>query len=102
MPCNSGQYREQKTLHLCGICKPLQRPETPDRALVKRVGKRFESARRLSLSGLDKRNMRNEEALGDLPGASLHHRYITEAGVKLSHKLLARNGCRNALEAEVL
>ena len=58
--------------------------------------KRFESARRLSPIGVDKLNTRNDEALGDLPGASLHHRYITEVGVKLTHKLLSRNVCPNA------
>src|SRR5829696_9138742 len=42
-----------------------------------RLGQRFESARRLSLLPIDKPKTRNEEALGDLPGASLHHRYIT-------------------------
>ena len=65
-------------------------------------GKRFESARRLSFLSIDKRYTRNEEALGDLPGASLHHRYITEAGVKLIYKLLPRNGCRNVWETVVL
>jgi hypothetical protein len=64
--------------------------------LVAGAGQRFESARRLSLLPIDKANTRNEEALGDLPWASLHHRYITEAGVELTHKLLPRNGCRNA------
>jgi hypothetical protein len=34
VPCNSGQYREQITRCLCGICKSVQRPETSDRALV--------------------------------------------------------------------
>src|SRR5215210_7128687 len=34
MPCNTGQRREQKTLFLCRICKPLQRPATTDRTLV--------------------------------------------------------------------
>jgi hypothetical protein len=43
-------------------------------------GKRFESARRLYLFGLSKPNTQNEEALGDLPGATLHHLYITEGG----------------------
>ena len=46
--CNNRQYREQKTLFLCGICKPLQPSATTDRALVMSRGKRFESARRLS------------------------------------------------------
>jgi hypothetical protein len=49
IPCNSGQCREQKTLCLCGICKPLQLSVTTDRALVAVAGKRFESARRLSI-----------------------------------------------------
>jgi hypothetical protein len=65
-------------------------------------GKRFESARRLFAIGVDKLNTLNEEALGDLPGASLYHRYITEVGVKLTHKSLSRNVCRNALETVVL
>jgi len=47
---------------------------------------------------IDKPNTRNVEALGDLPWASLHHR----GGVKLTHKLLPRNGCRNARETVVL
>src|SRR5919107_6348655 len=47
MPCNSGQPREQKTLCLCEICKPVQRSATTDRTLVMSRGKRFESARRL-------------------------------------------------------
>src|SRR5215210_6622355 len=34
MPCNTGQRREQKTLFLCGICKPMQRSATTDRTLV--------------------------------------------------------------------
>src|SRR5215217_5121189 len=34
------------TAYLCGICKPLQTPATLDRILVKRLGQRFESARR--------------------------------------------------------
>src|SRR5215211_7343898 len=38
MPCNSGQYREQKTPCLRGICKPLQRPATTDRKLVAGAG----------------------------------------------------------------
>ena len=42
---------------------------------------RFESARRLSQIGLYKPDTRSEEAPGDLPGASLHHPYITEVGV---------------------
>ena len=65
-------------------------------------GKRFESARRLTFLPIDKPNTRNEEAFGDLPGASLHHRYITEAGVKLIHKLLFRNALRNVWETVVL
>jgi hypothetical protein len=35
-------------------------------------------------------------------GVSLHHPYITEAGVKMIHNLLARNACRNAQETVVL
>jgi hypothetical protein len=58
-------------------------------------GRRFESARWLSLLPINKRNTRNEVTPGDLPGASLHHRYITEAWVNLTHKLLPRNGRRN-------
>jgi hypothetical protein len=54
-------------------------------------GKRFASARRLFRFGLSKANTRNEEALGDLPGATLHHPYITEAWAKLSQKLLPPN-----------
>jgi hypothetical protein len=64
-------------------------------------GKRFESARRLSPFGVGKPITRNKEALGDLPGASLHHRYITKV-VRLAHKLLPRNAFRNALETVVL
>ena len=41
MPCNSGQHREQKTLCLCGICKPVQLPATIDRTLVAGAGRRF-------------------------------------------------------------
>jgi hypothetical protein len=66
--------------------------------LVMSRGKRFESARRLSLLPIDKPNTRNAEVLGDLPGASLHHRYITEVRVRLAHKLLPRNVSRNAWE----
>ena len=51
---------------------------------------------------IDKPNTREEETLGDLPGASLHHPYITEAGVKLTHKLLPRNAFDNASETVVL
>jgi hypothetical protein len=40
---------------------------------------------------IDKPNTQNEEALGDLPGASLHHLYITEVEGILTHKLLPRN-----------
>jgi hypothetical protein len=65
-------------------------------------GKRFESARRLSLLPIDRPNTRNEETLGNLPRTSLHHRYITEAGTTLTHKMLPRIGCRNALETVVL
>jgi hypothetical protein len=34
VPCNSGQYREQKSRCLSGICKPVQRSATTDRTLV--------------------------------------------------------------------
>jgi len=67
-----------------------------------RLGQRFESARRLSRIGLDKRNTRREGGLGDDPGAHLHHPYITEIWVKGAHKLLPRNVCRNAWETVVL
>ena len=63
-----------------------------------RLGQRFEFARRLSLLPIDKPNTRNQEVLGYLPEASLHHRYITEVGVRLAHKLLPRNVNRNAWE----
>src|SRR5215212_9808344 len=71
MPCNSEQYREQETAYLCGICKPLQRSATPDRTLVKRLGQRFESARRLSLFGLNKPNTRNVRSLRATGGGFL-------------------------------
>jgi hypothetical protein len=58
--------------------------------------KRFESARRFFIFGLSKANTQNEEAPGRSPGASLHHRYITEVEVKLIHKVLPRNAFRNA------
>jgi hypothetical protein len=64
--------------------------------LVAGAGQRFESARRLSLIGLPKPNTRKDEASGRSRGATLHHRYIIEAGVKLTRKLLPRDGCRNA------
>jgi hypothetical protein len=35
-PAIVGNTGNRKTRYLCGICKPLQRPETPDRALVMR------------------------------------------------------------------
>jgi hypothetical protein len=54
--CNSEQYRELKTLCICGNCTPVQRPATTDRTLVMSRGKRFESARRLSQIGLYKPN----------------------------------------------
>jgi hypothetical protein len=47
---------------------------------------------------IDKPNTRNTEALGDLPGASLHYRYSSEVWVRLAHKLLPRNVSRNAWE----
>src|SRR5215204_196343 len=98
MLCNCGQTREQKIAYLCGICKPMQPSATADRTLVAGAGQRFESARRLSLLPIDKPNTRNAEVLGDLPGASLHHRYITEVWVRLAHKLMPRNVSRNAWE----
>jgi hypothetical protein len=60
-----------------------------------RLGQRFESARRLSQIGLDKRNTRNEETFGQLPAAPLHHLYITQAGVEVIHRLLPCNALRN-------
>jgi hypothetical protein len=69
----------------------VQRTATLDRTLVMSRGKRFEAARRLSLLPIDKPNTRNEEAPGRSPGVSLHHRYISEAGEKLTYKLLSRN-----------
>jgi hypothetical protein len=80
----------------------VQTLATPELSLVAGAGGRFKSARRLSLLPIDKRNTRNEEALGDLPEASLHHRYITEAWLKLTHKVLSRNALRNAWETVVL
>lgn len=53
---------------------------------------------RLTLLPIDKPNTRDQEALGHLPGASLHHR----GGVILTDKLLPRNGCRNTQETIVL
>jgi hypothetical protein len=64
--------------------------------LVMSLGQRFESARRLSRFGVDKRNTRSEGVLGDAPGTHLHHPYITEIWVKGVHKLLPRNAFRNA------
>jgi hypothetical protein len=63
MPCNTEQCGEQKTLFLCGNCKPMQPSATTDRALVKRRGQRFESARRLSRIGLSKPSNRNRIGL---------------------------------------
>ncbi len=47
-PINVGNTGAQKSLLVCGICKLVQSAATPDRTLVKRLGQRFESARRLS------------------------------------------------------
>jgi hypothetical protein len=65
-------------------------------------GKRFESARRLSRFGVDKRDIQNRDSLRFMPGVSLHHRYISEAWLKLTQMLLPRNALRNALETVVL
>src|SRR5829696_7696292 len=102
MPCNSEQYREQKTLYLCGICKLVQPSATTDRTLVMSRGKRFESARRLSRFGVDTPDTRKERSRCDLPVASLHHLYITEAWARSIQKLIARNGRRNALKTVVM
>jgi hypothetical protein len=77
-------------------------PATSDRSLVVGAGQRFESARRLFILPLDKPNTRNKSIASRRAGTSLYHSYITEAGVKMIHNLLARNACRNALETEVL
>ena len=45
-----------------------------------RLGRRFESARRLFVLPLSKLNSRKGEALGEEPRVSLHHPYITETG----------------------
>jgi hypothetical protein len=42
-----------------GICNPVQTPATPELSLVKRLGQRFESARRLFILPIDKPNTRN-------------------------------------------
>src|SRR5215218_1094183 len=63
MPRNGEQSREWKTLYLCEICKRVQLSTTTDRTLVKRLGQRFESARWLSPSGLDKRKTRDKGQL---------------------------------------
>jgi hypothetical protein len=80
---------------LCGICKPVQRSVTTDSTLLMSRSKRFESARRLSQSSLNKQKTRNEETFGQLPVAPLHHLYITEAGVEVIHRLLPCNALRN-------
>src|SRR5919112_5964304 len=72
IPCNRGQCREQKTLCLYGICKPVQPSATTDRTLVMSRGKRFESARRLSRIGLSKLNNRKRKSSDDKPGLSRH------------------------------
>src|SRR5919112_5002989 len=41
--CSATVGKEQKTLFLCGICKPLQRSATPDRTLVAGAVKRGSS-----------------------------------------------------------
>jgi hypothetical protein len=74
---NPEKESRLETRDLQGCANP--RNACPSK-LVMRLGQRFESARRLSLLSIDKPNMRNEEAVGDLPWASLHHRYITEVG----------------------
>ena len=84
-----------KPLSYAGFANPLQRSVTTDRTLVAGAGQRFESARRLSIFPLDKPNTRDKSIAGRRDGASLHHPYITEAGVKMIHNLLARNVCRN-------
>src|SRR5918998_6339568 len=82
MPCNSGQCREQKTRCLCGNCKPLQRSATTDRALVKRVGKRFESARRLFIFALDKPNTQNRGNPSSSSGLLYDSFYDNATGVR--------------------
>src|SRR5215203_6084469 len=61
MLCNIGQAKEEITAYLCGILNPVQRSATPDHALVKRLGQRFESACWLSAVLLPKTNSRNGE-----------------------------------------
>jgi hypothetical protein len=89
-PCNSKQYREQKTLCLGDVSKSLQRSATTDRTLVKRLGQRFESARRLSLLPIDKPNTRQRRSCQFTPGVRLHHPYITELGSLRWHAMTSR------------
>ena len=42
------------------------------------------------------------DASSDQPEASLHHLYITEARVRVTHKVLPRNAFRNVWETVVL
>src|SRR5215212_9222240 len=58
---NAWQAREEKPALICGICKPLQTPATPELSLVAGAGKRFESARRLSRNPIDKPNTRQKQ-----------------------------------------
>jgi hypothetical protein len=93
MPCNSGQYRGHKTPYLCGICKPVQRSATSDRALVMSSG-RFESARWLSSLPIDKRNTQDRESPGLLLGAFTPTRTPTRRGC-LSGPLVPRYPVRH-------
>jgi hypothetical protein len=55
-----------------------------------------------SLISIDTPDTRKGRSLCDLPGASLHHPYITQAWTKSVQKLMARNGSRNVWETVVL
>ena len=54
LPDTTWQAREEKPAYLCGVCMVVHISATTDSSLVKSRGKRFESARRLSLIGVDK------------------------------------------------
>src|ERR671920_1027217 len=68
IPCKRWQHREQRTLYLCGNCKPVQRPATTDRTLVMRLGQRFESAPWLSYLPANHPKTKNPQSgVGALP-----------------------------------
>jgi hypothetical protein len=70
--CNTQQTRDKKAAHLCGICKLLQTPATHELSLVKRLGQRFESARRLFLFPIDKLDTQKEPRFRHCVGAVVH------------------------------